>query len=267
MRKNSSTRRSHSTIRFRPGGVVPLALGLVAVGGVVLVSVNTVGSRALRAKAAALATSRVMVELTPQQLDVGLHRAGVTPERLAAAGVLHSDISTLVSAGRVYLTLHQIMLDTADTDAGTARATCDRLQRLVDSGLANEADVAALEAANAALTNAMIAQNQILTGLYDAAIDGLGEPQSVALAVMKANGTWDLPIQYLAVNRNEPQWVGLRDDLANLRIAEQLEEEPDPTCLQDVNTANADPAVSAAATNLENGLALVKQAWDVAING
>jgi hypothetical protein len=260
--------RTTSAIRsfLRGGGVMPLLLGAVACTGVVLVSIG--GSLSWRNSAArSFKTSRLMFEITPMQLEVALRRTGLTPESLAAAGLAEQAVGTVVAAGRAYLVDHEADLDAADEAFGTARNTRDRLQRLVESGLATENDVTALTAAQTALSTATTNRDAILSGLYDAAIAGLGGEQKAVIAQIKAGSAWDLPTQYLATTRSQTQWVDLRDDLANLRISAQLEEEPDPGCVQDVNTANADPAVAAASTNLSNQLAVVSQAWTAAIGG
>ena len=113
----------------------------------------------------------------------------------------------------------------------------------------------------------MATRAQILGDLYTAAVAGLGAGPKSVLAELKANGTWDLPTQYLAVNRTQAGWVDLREDLANLRIAGQIGEDPDAGCQQAVAEADGDPAVSAAATNLSNNLTTVSQAWTAAIGG
>jgi hypothetical protein len=250
----------------RPGGIVPIAMAAAALAGAVLVSMSSYVNWS-RSNLSMRTVSTLYEEPSPHEVEVAIRRAGLTPERLAAAGVGAQQVTAMVVAARTYLSDHQGDLDAADSTGGAARAERDRLQRLLESGLATENDIAALGAAQTQLDSAEAARDVILEGLYAAATSGIGGEARAALVMLKAGSVWDLPTPYLAIERSQTQWVALRDDLANLRIAAQLGEEPDPGCEDDVMDANADPAVSAASTNLANNLTDVSQAWTAAIGG
>lgn len=252
---------------LRLGSIAPFALAGITLAGVVAVSLKSYSAWAKPTTARATPVARRLSLPSPAELELAIRRVGLTPETLAAAGLSGPDVTALVQAGRGYLNEHQSDLELADWAVLTAQNEADRLQRLVESGQAKEQDVAALPGAQAALAGAKQTRDAILSGLYDEAVGALSIEQRSALAKLKFNSAWDLPTQYLMVNRPEPQWVALREDLTNLRVAGQLGEDPDPAAVQAVNAAGADPAVSAAATNLSNRSATVNAAWREALGG
>ena len=85
------------------------------------------------------------------------------------------------------------------------------------------------------------------------------------LGTLDANKNWDKPVQYHAVNRGEPDWVALRDALANDRVSTRLGTEPNAAAHQLLATANANSAVATGSFNITNNLSALRPAWEQAV--
>ena len=95
---------------------------------------------------------------------------------------------------------------------------------------------------------------------------GLSENQRAALATIRRNRHWDLPLEFLVVDRAESEWVALRDCLANERIAAKLDdEEPDPVAQAVLGQLRSHPAVLVARGNLDGNLAVLTMVWQQAV--
>ena len=211
------------------------------------------------------ASAATMAEPTPSDLEVALLRADLGPEALTAAGALATDVTTLVTAAQQYMTLNPGVLDSADAAFADARVDVDQLTRLIRSGQGTAQDVQDLGTAQAAMSSAETQRDGVLDAVVTAgaALFTPGEQQT--LATIKANSSWDLPIEFLVVNRTEPDWVLLRECLANERIAAAEGEAADPDCQTTLTQLRGDPAVITATNNLTMNLAAVTAAWHDAI--
>jgi hypothetical protein len=202
---------------------------------------------------------------TPQELAVALHRAGLGPEVLAAAGLGPGNIESVVGEAFQDIAEQPGALDLGDAALGDARRQCSELERIIQSGQATDEQIAAHPAAAAELAQAEAQCEGVLAGLFDAGTAGLSNAQRQKLSAIRANRRWDLPTEFLVVDRSEAQWVLLRDCLANERIAVQLGEDPDPQAQQILAEGRSHPLVAAAKANLDANLDVVTSVWEQAI--
>ncbi len=182
---------------------------------------------------------------------------------MPAAGVTSAQVPALVAA--VEQGHSAATLQSRDDAYIGARQTHDRLRRLVQSGKGTQSDVASLRAAEESLANAASARENYLARLRNAALATVSTAQRDLVERIRANGTWGRPVQYLARNRSEAEWVALRDALAAKRISEQDPEEPFPQSAQDhLAAADALSEVATAKVNLDSNIASVQTAWNTA---
>lgn len=245
--------------RPRLGSILNLTLALIGVA--VLGALGFVSGRHLP-----WATSTLEDEVKPGESAVVLTRIGLDARALAAAGVTAQQTTVLVNAAEAYMSTHLESIRQADQNWADARAEVDRLTQLIQGGGATEQEVGALGAAKAALTQATAARQSLLDAAYAAGTAELGGNAVSTINAIRTN-TWDLATQYRVANRGEVEWVQLRDALASLRVAGDYGEEPDQHSVQIVTTADSDPAVAAAKTNLDVNLPAVTAAWTQALGG
>lgn len=200
----------------------------------------------------------------PHDFKVVLLRAGLSPEALAAAGVSSASISSTLSAAAQSLAGSPDALATADAAYATARVNSDRLERLIQSGKGHEQEVAAYQVAKAALTTAEVQRQAVLDGIFAAATANLSSTQRTALTNLRANSSWNLPREFLVVNRDQAEWVRLRDALANERISRKLGDEADAAAQAQLANWRAAPTVAAARTALDANLPQIRTNWNTA---
>lgn len=192
-----------------------------------------------------------------------LIRVGLSADTLAAAGVTSTQVSGLASAVR---TQHNpVTLRGLDGAHTQAKATRDRLSRLVRSGLGTPADVSALAQAETDFTNAQNARQGYLDGLRAAGLATLASAQAAIVQTSTANRSWELPPQYLVKSRSQANWVALREALATKRISEQDAGEGFPLSAQTYLAAvDLEPEIAAAKVLLDTNIASVQTAWNAA---
>lgn len=205
-----------------------------------------------------------MEVVDPAELEVALRRVGLSPETLAASGLTGQETATLIANARTHLDEHLQALNTAEASHFAAEAAHEALKRRVQSGLATQADLANFQTAATSLSSAGSARTAAYTGLYNAAVEGLGSGKLQMLATLKGNAAWEVPLQYLADNRSEEQWVALRNALANATIAQRYGESSSPEASQIILSAQAGAGTSAANAGLQS-LATIQNAWDAAV--
>ena len=192
-----------------------------------------------------------------------LLRVGLGAETLAAAGISAEQIPALVAE----LQRNYTAAATASRDEAfiTAKQTHDRLRRLVTSGKGTRDDVVTLRAAEATLAAATTQRENHLAGLRAAALATVSEGQRALVNKIRANESWRLPVQYLAKDRSEAQWVELRDLLAAQRIHAEDGEAPFPAEAQGRLAAiDAESEIATAKVNRDAGIAAVQSAWNAA---
>jgi hypothetical protein len=195
-------------------------------------------------------------------LPVVLIRAGLDPKALAAAGVSSGSIASLVQAANTTAGEQASALAAADATYASNRASGDRLQRLIQSGRGSGEDVQSYQAAVSARDTASTQRDTAIAAVITGATAGLTSGQRATLATIRANRSWNLPLEFLVVNREQSEWVALRDALANERIAGKLGEEPDAAAQTQLATWRANGSVAAARTALDTNLASVTTAWN-----
>jgi hypothetical protein len=222
------------------------------------------GDSIVAASAPKAKPARTAVFPVPGDFKVKLIRAGLEPRALCAAGVSSGVILTALQAAADNMNGAPTSLDSADASYATAVNTADALARRIQSGKASQEEIASYPAARTALASAQSAQQSVLDGYFNAAVANLPNAQRLALANIRANKGWELPAEYLVVNRTETEWVALRDALANERIAVELPGTLSQSCQALLATVRADGSVSAALTNVQNSLTSVTNSWNTA---
>jgi hypothetical protein len=238
--------------RIRTGLILTMLAAVVAV----VVSIR------LRDAAVAAAA---MVEPLPADLAVALHRVGLGPEPATAAGLAVNDVSLVVENAEEWLGVNGPALRAADETRAAAQAEFDRLTRLVRSGTGEPEDVAALPVAHANLNTAETTLAELLDGLFQAATADVDELERITLTRLRSNADWTAALEFKVIDRAEPQWVAIRDALANERIAAKRGEPADQEAQAFLQQLRADPAVSAARASLEANLAAITLAWEAAV--
>lgn len=197
-------------------------------------------------------------------LPVVMIRAGLDAKALAAAGVSSGSIAAVVQAAANAAGEQASALATADANYASNRATADRLQRRIQSGHGDQEDVTAYQAACTARDSAATARETALAAIITGATAGLSSGQRSTLATIRANRSWNLPLEFLVVNREQAEWVAVRDALANEKIAAKLGDEPDAASQTALGVWRANQAVAAARVSLDTNLAALTTAWNTA---
>jgi len=191
-------------------------------------------------------------------------RAGLDPAALAAAGVSANQVATVASRFSTAMAAEAGRLAAADASYASARASSDALRRKIESGLSSAEDRSAHATQTAALSAATAERADALADYFAAATATLSAAQVSALTTIKANRHWELPVEFLVVDRTEPEWVAVRNSLANERISAKNGDEMNPACQSSLASWRANAAVSAARVNSDTNLAAVRSAWDSA---
>jgi hypothetical protein len=200
-------------------------------------------------------------------LKAALHRCGLTPRALTAAGVSAAAATTLVGNVRQYLTDHPDDMSDADRGFLTAQSTLDQLTRKVQSGQASADDLTAYAATQQAVASRSSSRDAAVNALLTAAVANLSDTQQSLLSTIRANASWNLPVQFLLTSRTDAQWVALREALTNDRQAAAQGVAPDPQGRQVLADANRLPATIAAVQNLAGHLTDVTNAFSAAVTG
>lgn len=207
---------------------------------------------------------QVRAEGTPTtiELETALHRDGLNPEALAAAGLSASDARGVVQRTLSYLVSAGAQLTAADHAAAAAKRESQALERLVRSGRASQEEVTACQQARSDFDTAQVQQQTLHVDLFEAATAGLSGPQVSALTQIRLNRGWKLSPEYLVVSREEAEWVRLRSSLASERIAAKRGESTHEAAQAVLDNVRGDAAVAAAMANLDANLSAVRAAWD-----
>lgn len=204
---------------------------------------------------------------TPEHFEVVLIRSGLDAKALAAAGVSSGSIASVLQAASAEASEAPSALSQADATYATWRVEADRLERLITAGKGTQEDVAAYQTAKANLASATSARAAILDGYFAAGIEGLASGQRTALTKIRANRSWELPLEFLVVDREEAEWVQVRDALANERIAVDLPDTLSQAAQQSLAGWRANASVAAAKASFDANLASVTSAWNSSASG
>lgn len=234
-----------------------IVLGIVI--AVLFVKVQSIQQSRARA-------SMLLLAPTADELAAAMLRIGLGPAQLTAAGGSPSTVATVVGDSLDEMIANPAAIELADAAFAESKQQCDLLKRVIQSGQATPEQIDAYAVAMTQLSLAEAQRQSVLNGLVSSATESLNESQQSTLAAIRGNGNWDLPIEFLTVDRTEPQWVQLREALANERISAKLGQEPDPEAQSLLQQLRSDPSVATAKANLDANLTVVTVAWEQAID-
>lgn len=234
-----------------------IVLGIVAVALFVRIQMTE------QAKARA---SMLLLAPTADELTSAMLRIGLGPAQLTAAGGSPSAVATVVGDCLVDMIADPAAIELADAAFAGSKQQCDLLKRVIQSGQATSEQIDAYAVAMTQLSLAEAQRHNVLNGLLTSAAASLSASQQSTLAAIRGNRNWDLPIEFLTVDRTEAQWVQLRDALANERISAKLGQQPDPEAQALLQQLRGNPTVATAKANLDANLTVVTTAWEQAID-
>jgi len=191
--------------------------------------------------------------------------AGLDARALTAVGLAAQSAAGFVDEFRDEYATQASALDQAESRMAAARVSSDALRRKIQSGKGSPEDVTAYQAALAELTSATALKEAALAACRAPAEALLSQAQREQLARVRANEHWQLPTEFLLVDRTESQWVALRDALANEKIAPRYGEETAPQHASVLGAARAHADVALAKTRLDSNLASFKTALTAAL--
>ena len=236
-----------------------VAAGLAA--GVALTGAMATGPSASSHRDAAIELSAPTLE----QNETVLLLAGVSPERLASAGVLHGAVAAIVEDGLAEIATRCSGLEQSLAQYTSARSQYEQLDRLVKGGRATEQQKQDRDTAAQTMQTASAgAQTALLGAIYTASVGSLTTDQVAVLDTLAADGTRILPSEYRTATRSGANWVAPRDALADIRIAARRGEQPQAESVQIVALADSHARVAAAKVGLSS-LPLIQATWDIAI--
>lgn len=202
---------------------------------------------------------------TASELAVALIRAGLDAETLAAAGVSPNSVGTVVGDVTDHLMTNQTLIELADAAHAQAKQQANQLKRVIQSGRATSEQIDAYPGATLQMSQDRAQCQALVDAVLNAATANVSQAQRDTLGAIQENRNWDLPLEFLVVDRTEPQWVELRDCLANERIAAKLGEAPDAGPQATLAQLRSDPLVAAAKANLDANSAIIDNAWQAAV--
>lgn len=245
----------------RRGSVLHIALALSVTLGALYWSWIPSSTPAM---SAARRAALRMGPVTKGEIEVALAKTGLTLKTVAAVGLNAQQVAAAIGDATEVITEDIEELRTASLAAAEARSEAERLSRVIRGGAATQQDRTAHSAALAAAQTAQSQAQAILAAAFTSASASLTASQIAALQTLQGNVAWQLPIHYLAANREQSEWVALRDALANVRVASQFGEDPDQGATDLIHAANSAPGVAAAAANLA-GIGELTAAWNLAV--
>lgn len=205
-----------------------------------------------------------VVHPLPPDFQVALIRAGLDAQALAAAGVASTSVLATLQAAADQVNSAPTALDSADADFAAARVNADQLMRKIQAGQASAQEISQYQTAKTTLANATSARQTILDGYFTSGISGLSQAQRTALTTIRANRTWELPLEYLVTTRSQADFVKLRDALANERIALDLPDTSNQSAMTFLSGVRAETDVAAALSASNAHLAAVTSSWNTA---
>ncbi len=204
------------------------------------------------------------IRLDPE-LATALYRVGLQPERLAATGVEAAVTDDVVLNVKSWIAEHPTSLREADDALFEATKARDALIRKVQSGLASRDEVAACQVAKADYDRVAAERAAKLKGVFDAGTRSLAKDQVDLVSRVHTNeAAWNVPLEYLVVDRTQEEWVHLRAALANEKISAKYGEDPDADDQAHLAEVRANQSVATARVNLETKLGEITAVWEAA---
>lgn len=193
----------------------------------------------------------------PRDLDRLIRSAGITPEGFAAAGFTSNQCDLLFnvalahSFGNDRLGQFEVATRNLNIASDNAAMQPDRRRSAPDGS-----QVPTAAQARAAL-------DELRSQVFNAITATLpADRVLVARRIAENQRHWDLPVQYLAVDRTDEQRAALRSALNTMALAAKRNQPVNQASAAIIAAEDRDPAVQAAAANLASGLALIRENWD-----
>ncbi len=198
-------------------------------------------------------------------LTDALLRVGFDARALTAVGLSANGAAAFVAAFRGAYANQSAAFDAADAAYSAARVSSDALRRRIESGKGSQEDVTEYQAQMAAMATAKSTRDAALTAARAPAEALLSQSQRAQLARIRANKSWELPMEFLLVDRSEVQWVALRDALSNEKIAPRYGGQTAPEHAAVLSAARSNPDVAQAKSRLDSNLVAMQSAINAAI--
>jgi hypothetical protein len=189
-------------------------------------------------------------------------RAGLGPDALCAAGLTAQQAGPIVTNLEAAAAASPGSLAAADAGYAAAGVTTDVLRRKIESGLASQQEVASYAAEMQSLATATAQRQAAIDALFTAGTQSLPLVVVAKLQRIRANRSWELPLEFAAVDRSQQEWVALREALLNEKTCAKYDDPPDPALVATLAAARAQADVALAKTNLTTNLAAVTIAWN-----
>ena len=190
--------------------------------------------------------------------------AGLDASSICAVGVAPQGMAAFAAEFRDDFAQHGVELTQAELRLADSQTASDALRRRIQSGKGTAEDMTAYQAAMAQLEAARGARSAALAACRAGAEATLSQDQRAQLGRIRANRQWELPTEFLLVDRTETQWVALRDALANEKIAPRYGDQTAPEHVAVLATACAHADVASARMRLQANLATTQSALTAA---
>ena len=135
----------------------------------------------------------------------------------------------------------------------------------MQSGRGTAQDVSAYQTAAQSLETAAAERSAAVSALRTAGTEGMAGTLLQRIARIQANRHWQVPIEFLVVDRTEQEWVALMEALANEHVAAKGEGSLDPAMQSQLASWRQNSEVAQARTNRDANLAAIQTAWNSAV--
>ena len=186
-----------------------------------------------------------------------LSQAGVDAESLAAAGASPAEATAVGAAVADTIDTLVPTLETANAAVLALDQRADALERLLIAGQITVQQTAELTAARTQLATARAARTAAVDAIWDVAAEELAQATQVRLAHLAGNCEQRLPMNLRALDCTPGEFGALENAHTSVRVANQLEIDPDPAAVSMLADAQAEPAASAAAGWMASNLATI----------
>ena len=194
-------------------------------------------------------------------------RIGLGAEALAAAGVSGSEVATTIADFAASAPAQAGDLAAADAVFFDARATADKLQRLIRSGQATEAEVEEYQTAKTALAKIESERQGIIDAIFEAGTLALPASKTAVLAQIRANARYRaIPISLKVVSRTDAEWLALKKALKHEKVCLKDGEAVHSDVVTALATWRGATPVATAKAALDANLPTVTAAWEAALD-
>ena len=194
-------------------------------------------------------------------LAVELYAAGLTPEVMACAGFTAVQTSSAVSRTRAEFGVLFNQIQFARLALQEASSQRERLSAVVRSGTGTPEQSVALVAIAREEREARSALASAVAAVRDVAVEGLPSTLVAGLDRIESNARNDLPAWHRAAEREEQEWLAIRDSLVSERIHVGHGQQVPARAQAILAAAAADPDVAMAKSNFDINGSAVSVAW------